>query len=304
MPLPAALAARLQKRGILQNKPETKPTQATALSTPGTEEVEEVFAEDYDDPQKDEPVLPEPAVEMRVKPQPEEEEEEEEEDNSLREVPACPNRSNPYHDCTDYCRQRWGMKVWNPTEDMIRKRDRMLRKYPLPPEWQEIADPETDRYYYWNTQTDQVSWLSPIHPKAVITLSAEKLQAVLRNDGYTRGESDSEESEEEGMEVSDSESSSSSSSDEDEYDRRHEKGRLAHERGGDRNRGRGRAQRDEIDPMDPASYSDIPRGGWSAGLERAGEAKTGVDSTASGPLFQQRPYPSPGAVLRANRGGK
>jgi hypothetical protein len=35
------------------------------------------------------------------------------------------------------------MKVWNPTEDMIRKRDRMLRKYPLPPEWQEIADPET-----------------------------------------------------------------------------------------------------------------------------------------------------------------
>lgn len=44
------------------------------------------------------------------------------------------------------------------------------------------------------------------------------------------------------------------------------------------------------------------RGNWSAGLERSGDAKTGVDSTASGPLFQQRPYPSPGAVLRANRG--
>ena len=53
-----------------------------------------------------------------------------------------------------------------------------------------------------------------------------------------------------------SESSSSSSSDEDEYDRRHEKGRQAH----DRNRGRGGRQRkDDIDPMDPASYSDIPR---------------------------------------------
>lgn len=35
MPLPPALAARLQKRGILQDKPETKPTQATALNTPG-----------------------------------------------------------------------------------------------------------------------------------------------------------------------------------------------------------------------------------------------------------------------------
>nr|4CDO_A Chain A, Thioredoxin-like Protein 4a, Polyglutamine-binding Protein [Homo sapiens]4CDO_C Chain C, Thioredoxin-like Protein 4a, Polyglutamine-binding Protein [Homo sapiens] len=30
------------------------------------------------------------------------------------------------------------------------------------------------------------------------------------------------------------------------------------------------------------------------------EAKTGADTTAAGPLFQQRPYPSPGAVLRAN----
>ncbi|XP_045166157.1 polyglutamine-binding protein 1-like [Mercenaria mercenaria] len=298
MPLPPALAARLQKRGLLQNKPEVKPPQPISLNTPGNEEVEEVFAEDYDEPVKDEPVLPEPAAETRVKPS------QEDEEDSLREVPACPNRSNPYHECSDYCKQRWGMKVWNPTEDMIRKRDRMLRKYPLPPEWQEIADPETDRYYYWNTQTDQVSWLSPIHPRAVITLSAEKLQAVLRNDGYTREDSESEDSEEEGMDVSDSESSSSSSSDEDEYDRRHEKGRLAHERASERNRGRVKQQREEIDPMDPASYSDIPRGGWSAGLERSGEAKTGVDSTASGPLFQQRPYPSPGAVLRANRDRK
>lgn len=46
----------------------------------GTEEVEEVFAEDYDEPVKDEPVLPEPASEIRVK-QPVEEE-----DNTLREV--------------------------------------------------------------------------------------------------------------------------------------------------------------------------------------------------------------------------
>ena len=43
------------------------------------------------------------------------------------------------------------------------------------------------------------------------------------------------------------------------------------------------------------------RGGWTSGLEIRGAAKTGVDSTASGPLFQQRPYPSPGAVLKMNR---
>ncbi len=41
------------------------------------------------------------------------------------------------------------------------------------------------------------------------------------------------------------------------------------------------------------------RGSWSSGLLPEG-AKTGVDTTASGSLFQQRPLPSPGAVLRAN----
>lgn len=40
------------------------------------------------------------------------------------------------------------------------------------------------------------------------------------------------------------------------------------------------------------------RGKWSSGLNT--DEKTGVDSTVSG-LFQQRPYPSPGDVLRANQ---
>jgi len=51
--------------------------------------------------------------------------------------------------------------------------------------------------------------------------------------------------------------------------------------------------------MDPAAYSDVPRGSWTSGLTEE-STKTGVDSTASGQLFQMRPYPSPGAILRAN----
>ena len=43
------------------------------------------------------------------------------------------------------------------------------------------------------------------------------------------------------------------------------------------------------------------RGKWSDGLAAEGDAKTGVDATASGPLFQQSPYPSPGAILRMNK---
>jgi len=57
---------------------------------------------------------------------------------------------------------------------------------------------------------------------------------------------------------------------------------------------------EELDPMDPAAYDDsVPRGTWATGLIQPG-AKA-ADSTVAGPLFQQRPYPSPGDVLRANK---
>lgn len=63
-------------------------------------------------------------------------------------------------------------------------------------------------------------------------------------------------------------------------------------------RRRGPLETDELDPMDPSSYSDAPRGGWGVGLK--GVQPRAADTTATGPLFQQRPYPSPGAVLRKN----
>ncbi|CAH2058575.1 unnamed protein product [Thlaspi arvense] len=61
---------------------------------------------------------------------------------------------------------------------------------------------------------------------------------------------------------------------------------------------RAHAEEDELDPMDPSAYSDAPRGGWVVGLK--GVQPRAADTTATGPLFQQRPYPSPGAVLRRN----
>ncbi|KAK1577974.1 hypothetical protein Q3G72_026564 [Acer saccharum] len=63
-------------------------------------------------------------------------------------------------------------------------------------------------------------------------------------------------------------------------------------------RKRAHSEDDELDPMDPSSYSDAPRGGWVVGLK--GVQPRAADTTATGPLFQQRPYPSPGAVLRRN----
>lgn len=48
-----------------------------------------------------------------------------------------------------------------------------------------------------------------------------------------------------------------------------------------------------------SAYSDAPRGKWSTGLE--GAQPSAADTTAGGPLFQSRPYPAPGSVLRANK---
>jgi len=58
--------------------------------------------------------------------------------------------------------------------------------------------------------------------------------------------------------------------------------------------------KDNVDPMDPAAYSDAPSGKWSSGLDGSSGY---ADSTASGALFQQRPYPRPGDVLAKRKKG-
>jgi polyglutamine-binding protein 1 len=48
-------------------------------------------------------------------------------------------------------------------------------RYPLPENWKEIYDPGMCRHYYWNPLTDEVCWLSPRHPNAVVGMSAQAL---------------------------------------------------------------------------------------------------------------------------------
>lgn len=96
----------------------------------------------------------------------------------IHEVAACPNLKNPFHECTAFCFDRYGRRTFkSSSSNMIRLRERMLRRYPLPSNWVEVGDPVTGRFYYWNMLTDDVSWLSPLHPKAVITKSASILNA-------------------------------------------------------------------------------------------------------------------------------
>ncbi|XP_034996896.1 polyglutamine-binding protein 1 [Zootoca vivipara] len=149
----------------------------------------------------------------------------------------------------------------------------------LPPNWYKVLDPACGLPYYWNIKTDLVSWLSPNDPSSVVTKAAKKLKSNL----------DSEEK----MEHSLHEKVEREELKERRYHRREELAPYPKSKKPSR-------KDEELDPMDPSAYSDAPRGTWSTGLPKRNEAKTGADTTAAGPLFQQRPYPSPGAVLRAN----
>ncbi|XP_073397412.1 polyglutamine-binding protein 1 isoform X2 [Dendrobates tinctorius] len=143
----------------------------------------------------------------------------------------------------------------------------------LPPNWYKVYDLICGLPYYWNVETDMVSWLSPHDPNAIITKCPSK-----QKESEERPEKPERPEREEIKE------------------RRH----IRREEIAPYQKPKKGRKEEEIDPMDPSAYSDAPRGTWSTGLPKRNEAKTGADTTAAGPLFQQRPYPSPGAVLRAN----
>lgn len=143
-------------------------------------------------------------------------------------------------------------------------------------------------------ETDLVSWLPPRHPKSVKTLSAAKLREKrlsLNNDEIEEEKRDNRHA-----------NSDRDSSEEDDERPMHRSKRDDRKSGRrDDKYTRKKLRKEEtnnLDPMDPAAYSDIPQGTWSDGLETN---KTRADNSASGALFQQRPYPAPGEVLALNK---
>lgn len=129
--------------------------------------------------------------------------------------------------------------------------------------------------------------MPPKHPKAVITISAAKLREKLHR---AAAADDARRAEEDKREKRHAPPTKGSGRRDRDKEQPSEKRRRRDER---------RGGKEGLDPMDPASYSDIAPGTWSDGLET--NSKSGVDSTASGALFQQRPYPSPGDVLAASK---
>ncbi|XP_015369738.1 PREDICTED: polyglutamine-binding protein 1 [Diuraphis noxia] len=285
MPLPPALAKKLATRGILSENEAKNNTK---------EVEEEVIAECYDDVDD--------ANDNSGSDSQDSDEENDKPDPKILDKfkghHGCPNKSNVYHECSKFCEQRWRNGIKRPRNGYLKSRNAMLEKFPLPKNWHEVYDPGTGRFYYWDVVNDSVCWLPPSHPRSIVTDSVAQFRferhAIMQNMD---------------KKTSDSESSSDDSEDERKKIQRKKNPMpppvqeiRAKEVRYDREPKRKDPPRrvtkaNDLDPMDPAAYSDISRGSWSDGLTV--EAKSGVDTTASGPLFQMRPYPSPGAVLRA-----
>uniref|UniRef100_A0A8C7EHQ0 Polyglutamine-binding protein 1 n=1 Tax=Nothoprocta perdicaria TaxID=30464 RepID=A0A8C7EHQ0_NOTPE len=165
----------------------------------------------------------------------------------------------------------------------------------LPPPWYKVLDPTCGLPYYWNAESDLVSWLPPSDPGAVVTRAA-KGGAGVRALSKGRGRGLSVMGwgpiwvgvammgwwEQAGGGVA--------------------RAGVCPERVGacPGCSGRGQDRQGGAHVLGGVSRAAGGTGTWSTGLPKRNEAKTGADTTAAGPLFQQRPYPSPGAVLRAN----
>lgn len=268
MPLPPALAARLAKRGIL--KPNALPNDD---HTPQINE--EIIAEDYDNKPEEHNNSKEHFWEgiegVNVDP--------------IKGHRGCPNKSNIYHECSKFCVKKWKQGKITPDEKYLDSKRKVLELWPLPPGWEEVYDEGYGRHYFWNVHNNLVSWLPPSHPNASTSESA----AHLREERLLKEGDESDES----SEASDQEVPQQQQK-EKKRDRREKEREMVHRR----DKKRPRVKDNDLDPMDPAAYSDIPRGTWTSGLDA--HAKTGVDTTASGSLYQMRPYPAPGAILAAN----
>lgn len=226
---------------------------------------------------------------------------------------GCPNKYNIHHVCSLFCLEKYGEGNDNVPLRIIKRFRRLLVRYPLQKDWVHIWDAGCGAYYFWNKLDDTVSWLPPKHPKAVISKSAATLRRESDRPDFTETPDDDDSATAASHQPSMMPNQSSNSPPHilDEIPERYVKPAPVYKKTKSRDiekilrTKKGRRQYHEssekLDPMDPAAYSDCARGKWSSGLNP--EERNAADTTASGALFQSRPYPSPGEVLRVNKGG-
>lgn len=151
MPLPPALLQKLAKRGLVQKGKSSDESivffyssfkeifslsDSSKQATNASHQSEEIIAEDYDEepyPYDYEPVKKPmesywgERLKRRIV------------DGSTAGYKNCPNKYNIFHKCTLYCVSSYGDGV-EPDREYLRRKRKLLQKYPLPKEWKEIFD--------------------------------------------------------------------------------------------------------------------------------------------------------------------
>lgn len=187
---------------------------------------------------------------------------------------GCPNKFNIYHDCSDYCVKKFGAGTEVPPVEIKRKYNRLLKSYPLSENWRKVWEPGTCRYYFWNIESDEVSWYPPRHPNFKLCLPVPKLKAQLKEENEKLSSILTESSEESGSEDETTDSEDSEVEQKKRKTNHHDSKSTHH----DNSNSRRKLDRNDLDPMDPASYSEFcPRGKWSDGLENSSDPKSGHD---------------------------
>ncbi|GMH28306.1 hypothetical protein Nepgr_030149 [Nepenthes gracilis] len=245
---------------------------------------------------------------------------------SIKLPPGWVEAKDPETGAAYYYNESTGMSQWErPVEASLNSQAPSAA--PLPEDWMETIDETTGQMYYYNNKTHVSQWERPVlsqHIKSNLSIDvvdekrlSQSLMperclgcggwgvALVQSWGYCKHctrvlnlpQSQCLSACENEQQFTKSTNSNQDS------DKRASKQRSSLRpptgKGGKRDhRKRSYDEDDELDPMDPSAYSDAPRGGWVVGLK--GVQPRAADTTATGPLFQQRPYPSPGAVLRKN----
>lgn len=136
MPLPAALLKRLAKRGIVDSKSVKGDARVAAPA-------EEIIAENYDE-------VEEEPYESNYDYQPQSKKSRESfwserlkrriVDGSITGYKGCPNKYNVYHKCSLFCVNTFGDGFKEPSKNYLKRKIRLLRRYPLPSDWKEVYD--------------------------------------------------------------------------------------------------------------------------------------------------------------------
>lgn len=95
-------------------------------------------------------------------------------------VLGCPNKYNVYHNCNNYCKEKFDDKLDDePTIEQRKQLAFILRTYPMSNEWTAVYDPGVKTFYFWNIMSNHVSWYPP-GMNGFISPSADQLRRTMR----------------------------------------------------------------------------------------------------------------------------